>query len=183
MNKIVAIHQPAYFPWLGLFYKIYCSDIFIHYDVDTMSKGSLANKNLIKTPIGSLYLTVPINFKIHTTHKNLTIENKIKWKNKHFSTIRHNYSKSKFYSQFIDVFENIFNQQWKYLDDLNIYIIENFCKMLKIECIFIRASSLKLDLKTLSASEKLVNLVKYVEGTEYLSGYGGKNYNNSIGFF
>ena len=28
----VGIHQPDYIPWLGLFYKMYLSDVFVHLD-------------------------------------------------------------------------------------------------------------------------------------------------------
>ena len=33
----VGIHQPDYIPWLGLFYKMYLSDVFVHLDDEPRS--------------------------------------------------------------------------------------------------------------------------------------------------
>ena len=41
----VAIHQPDYIPWLGLFYKMYLSDVFIHLDDAQYSNEAAHNFN------------------------------------------------------------------------------------------------------------------------------------------
>ena len=48
----VGIHQPDYIPWLGLFYKMYLSDVFIHLDDAQYSNEAAHNYNKIKTPQG-----------------------------------------------------------------------------------------------------------------------------------
>ena len=60
---IVAIHQPNYIPWLGFFYKIAKSDIFIFLDDVQYTKNSFINRNKIKTSQGSIWLTLPVRNK------------------------------------------------------------------------------------------------------------------------
>ena len=48
----VAILQPNYLPWLGVFYQIYKNDIFVFYDDVPYDKGGWRNRNKIKTPKG-----------------------------------------------------------------------------------------------------------------------------------
>ena len=48
----VAIHQPDYIPYLGFFYKMYKSDLFIYLDDAQFSNEAAHNFNKIKTPQG-----------------------------------------------------------------------------------------------------------------------------------
>ena len=56
----VMIRQPGYMPNVGFFKKIQSSDIFVFLDDVQFSKGSFDNRNRIKTPIGEVWITVPL---------------------------------------------------------------------------------------------------------------------------
>ena len=56
----IGIHQPDYIPWLGLFYKMYLSDVFIHLDDAQYSNEAAHNFNTIKTANGPLRLKFPV---------------------------------------------------------------------------------------------------------------------------
>jgi hypothetical protein len=57
----IAIHQPNYLPWLGYFYKIYASDVFVFHDAVEFSKASYTKRCKIRmhksspNPAGSQY--------------------------------------------------------------------------------------------------------------------------------
>ena len=57
---IVSIHQPNFIPWLGYFYKIYKSDVFVILDNVQFTKNGFTNRNRIKTPQGENWLTLPV---------------------------------------------------------------------------------------------------------------------------
>ena len=54
------IHQPNYLPYLGIFSKIKNSDVFVVYDVAQYVKDRFDNRNLIKTAVGTQWLTIPL---------------------------------------------------------------------------------------------------------------------------
>ena len=56
----VSIHQPNFIPWIGYFYKILKSDVFVILDNVQFTKNGLTNRNQIKTPEGPGWLTLPV---------------------------------------------------------------------------------------------------------------------------
>jgi hypothetical protein len=61
MGKKLAIIQSSYIPWKGYFDIIRMADHFIPYDDVQYFKGSWRNRNKIKTPKGSEWLTIPVD--------------------------------------------------------------------------------------------------------------------------
>ena len=55
------ILQPSYIPWRGYFDLIHHSDVFVFYDDVQYDKHGWRNRNRIKTPDGSHWLTIPVN--------------------------------------------------------------------------------------------------------------------------
>ena len=55
MEKVISIHQPNFLPWLGYFYKIYKSDVFVILDNVQFAKNSIANRNRIKRVIKEFF--------------------------------------------------------------------------------------------------------------------------------
>ena len=61
--KRVAILQSNYIPWKGYFDLIAHVDEFILYDDMQYTRRDWRNRNLIKTPQGTQWLTVPVQVK------------------------------------------------------------------------------------------------------------------------
>ena len=92
---ILTAHQPAYLPWLGYFHKLMISDIFIILDNVQYQKNYFTNRNKIKTPQGEAWITLPILTSGHLDKKicEMKINNKIRWRQKHWKSIDFNYKR------------------------------------------------------------------------------------------
>ena len=71
MHRVVAIHQPNFFPWLGYFDKIRRSDVFVFLDDVQYQKtgGTWSNRVRILTNGEGRWLTAPIDRSFHGTRR------------------------------------------------------------------------------------------------------------------
>jgi len=79
--KKVAIVQSSYIPWIGYFDLIGSVDEFIIYDSMQFTKRDWRNRNLIKTPQGKKWITIPVlsKGKYHQTIFDTKIDG-IRWR-------------------------------------------------------------------------------------------------------
>ena len=171
----VAILQPGYIPWLGFFEQVYRSDKFVLYDDVQFDKNSWRNRNRIKTPDGPLWLTVPVRQKGHISQTLLETEivGKNPWPRKHLNSLRSYYTKAPYFKNYIDDFSEILQQEWTYLVDLDIALINYLLEKLGITTSLIRSSELKIPGKK---TERLVSLCEELGATTFYEGSAGKNY-------
>jgi hypothetical protein len=183
---IVTIMQPAYLPWLGFFERAYLSDLFIvldHVQLDTNSKTNFTNRNKIKTPQDSTWLTIPIKKKGKYGElfiNKIQIENEAKWKYKHLCSIKQFYGKAPFFKEyFLGLEECISNEQddlIPFIDKINNYLFE----LLSIKTKVIYSSSMS---EITSQKDDLIfDLCKGVGATKYISGPFGRDYINTSKF-
>ena len=171
MACIVAIHQPNYLGNLPFFHKIKKSDVFVFLDNVQYTKNGWTNRNKIKVPRGTQWLTVPILHKHNQLIKDVRIDNSTDWRKKHLKTFEMNYKKAPCYYPVMDLIDHIYyEREWKYLANLNIALINEItdCSEFPIVSSFYGCKGRATDL--------LINIVKDVGGDTYLSGHGAKNY-------
>lgn len=171
----IAIHQPNYMPWLGYFYKISQVNQFVILDDVQFSKGSYTNRTNIKTPNGIVKLSVPIISNNKENINQILIHNKQNWQEKHWKTIESNYKKTQHFNEYKERFENIFFKKYERLFDLNLSLLKLILNILEIDTDIIIASELKQDFG--QKNDRILNICKYLNADEYLSGNGAKNYN------
>lgn len=176
-NRVVSIHQPNLFPWLGYFYKIYSSDVFVILDDVQMQKtgASYTNRTAVLNLNGSVsFLTVPISRPTGTQLINEVAIVDESWRKRFSGTIQANYARAKFYKKNRDFVFDLIGKKASNLADFNESIILELYARLQCDgCEFVRSSSLQT---TSSSTERLVDLVGAVGGDVYLSGGGGASY-------
>ncbi|WP_169716179.1 WbqC family protein [Ureibacillus manganicus] len=170
----IAIHQPNYLPWIGFFDKLDQVDRFVLLDKAQFSKGNFINRNKIKSPQGSLFLTVPIKNKLKPINE-LVIDHQKKWQVQHWKSIEANYKKAPFWSLYHKGFEQIYLQKWDLLAPFNITLIKHICSLLSISTDIFVESDFGIDFG--SNNTRNVNIVSHLGGTIYVSGTGAKAYN------
>ena len=173
---IVAIHQPNYLPWLGYFYKIANCDIFVLLDNVQYNKNGFRNRNKIKTPQGTVWLSVGVLTKGRYGQliTEVEINNSVPWSSIHEKSISQNYSRAPYFKKYKAFFEDIYHKKWGTLVDLDEALIKVIYEILGIKSVkFIRASELNV---TGESTELLVNICKAVGADTYLSGPSGQKY-------
>ena len=169
----VAIHQPDYIPWLGLFYKMYLSDVFIHLDDAQYSNEAAHNFNVIKTPQGELRLKFPVEQHLGDLINMVRPKYELKWREKHLKTMEMNYAKAKFFKEVFPELRDVFMVDYPNVAALNIAINEYIAGKFGIKPKFILSSSLNISSKR---EEKVIDLTLAVGGTRYISGTGARVY-------
>jgi hypothetical protein len=174
MKKIV-ITQSNYIPWKGYFDAIALSDEFVIYDDMQFTKRDWRNRNIIKTPNGNKWLTIPVEVKGKYFQKiNETKISDKKWNVDHWNSIKTNYSKSKKFIDFKDFFEELYlNSTSLYLTEINFRFISAICEILKIESNIRFSSEFRLKEER---SERLADICLNLNGTDYYSGPSAKSY-------
>ena len=170
----VVIHQPEYFPWINLFFKMMKSDKFIFLDNVQYSRRSFQNRNILGKDGNFFYITVPIKYSSRDTLiKDIKIDNSKKWKEDHIKNLHHCYKKTKFFKIVMDLIEAEFFKNHEYLNDLNQALIRTIAIKMGIKCEFV--SSYRLNVKG-KKSDLILNLCKKINAEEYITGTGSKGY-------
>ena len=168
-------HQPAYLPWLGLFHKIANSDAYYYLENVQYVPEDNINRNYIKTFSGKILLSVPVLKKgfMQKTISDMEINNNIPWRKKHWMTILLNYRKAPFFAQYADFWEDVYLREWKYLTDLNFYLLCWHLETLGIKTKVIRDKEYMFKGKK---SALIVEMCKKCNADHFLFGAMGETY-------
>lgn len=175
----VAVHQPNFLPWLGYFYKIYLCDVFVILDDVQFISNSYINRCYIKTVDNpNFLLNLPLE---NRSNRSLINELKINFSREYdniLKTVSRNYKKGKNFS-FLKEIEYCFEQKIESLVDFNVLLIKKICSFMHIEKPFIYSSSLNIQT---NGQERIIDIVKKLGGSTYLSGQGAKQYQDENKF-
>lgn len=175
--KKVAILQSNYIPWKGYFDLINMVDEFVLYDDMQYTRRDWRNRNKIKTSQGLKWLTIPVDAKGKYFQKiNETKISEKDWAKKHWQQIKQNYSKSNYFKEYKDIFEELYlGCEENYLSQINYKFIVTICKILGITTKIRWSSEFELiDGQT----EKLLSICKDCNADVYISGPAAKDYLN-----
>jgi len=172
------ILQPSYIPWRGYFHQIQKADLFIFYDDVQYDSRGWRNRNRIRTPNGSSWITIPIDHSRFKSHKSLISEVYISWEKRwneaHQRQIENSYRKAPFYNHYRDLLEEIYSKRPEKLADFTIETTILLARELGIgDTRFMRSSECDLDG---SKTDRLLMLLKHVGATHYISGPSAKDY-------
>ncbi len=176
MSTIVAMHQPNYLPWIGLFSKIKQADCFVIMDTFQYTKDGITHRNKVRTNAGSGYLTIPIAKKFARAKiKDVELPLDRKWQEIHYQTIYQNYLKTDFFKYHADFFKELYQKNFPFLCQINVNIIRYLLKCFEINVEVITASDLNLS-PDLKHTDMIIAVLKSIGSTTYLSGQSGRVY-------
>jgi len=172
---IVGIHQPNFMPWLGYFYKIWQSDVFIFLDdVQFIKTGSsYTNRVSINIHGQNQYITIPIKRGSGVQNINQTNFLNEKWKKKLITTLQSNYAKSPYFNENKEFIFALINFEADNLADYNMHFIQKISEKMNFNTQFVKSSKFHIHTKS---TQRLIELINSVNGKVYLSGAGGDEY-------
>ena len=174
MGGKVAIIQSNYIPWKGYFDIIHDVDLFIFYDDLQYTSRDWRNRNIMKTKDGPAWLTVPVG----SDRRRLICEVEMKsseWQKKHWHSLKESYGKAPFFREYVHLLEKFYLRvRWPNLSEMNQHMV----KLISKECLGIKTDfqdSREYDL-TRRKQFRLLELLKRVEASTYVSGPAAKTY-------
>jgi hypothetical protein len=152
------------------------ADVFCFLDNVQYKKNEWQNRNRIKTAHSWQWITVPVCFRFPQKINKVEINTTQPWVKKHLQALVTNYSKAPYFEDYFSTFEECLRRDWKWLFELNIFLIEHIGKLLGVQQKqTILASELPL---SNDPTGRLVDICKSVGADTYLAGQDGANYMN-----
>jgi len=171
-TKVVVL-QSNYLPWKGYFDLINDADVFCFYDEVKYTKNDWRNRNKIYSKNGLHWLSISIN-KDAVKYKISEAKLPDHWQEQHYTSLKLSYGRAPFYDQLKLIMDDLYiNNKFETLSEFNQYSIQAIAKFLGIKTKFVNSRDYELKGDRL---ERLINLLKDLKATEYISGPSAKDY-------
>ena len=164
----VAAIQSSFIPWRGYFDFIASVDVFVFLDDVQYSKNGWRNRNRIKTPQGSRWITVPVR------HRNIAqlivdteIDDRKDWRDSHMRLWHENYGTAPYYRDVLELLGDLERDTVDTISKLNIALARRIAGNLQIGTRTMLSSDLR---PSGTKTARLVDLLKKLHATTYLSG-------------
>jgi WbqC-like protein family len=171
----IAIVQSSYVPWKGYFDLIQSVDEFVLFDDVQFTRRDWRNRNLIKTPGGPAWLTIPVNNKGNylAPIKDISISDPA-WGARHWKMLSANYARAPHFGRYAEAFEALYleNRETR-LSVVNYSWIKTICGILGI-CTKL-SWSMEYQLAS-GRTERLVGICQQAGATTYVSGPSARDY-------
>ena len=176
-ERKVAMLQPNYIPWKGVFDLIHRVDVFVFYDDVQYTKKDWRNRNIIPTKNGDVWLSVPVVTKGKRDQRICDVEiNKAeKWQDKHYRTLATTYAKAPYFDQYKYLLDDFYkDHEWDMLSDMDIYMTKKIAGILGIDVEYVNASDYGFEGD--KNGEKVLMLCKELGCDYFLNGPASKEF-------
>jgi hypothetical protein len=171
----IAIIQSAYIPWRGFFDLIGRCDEYVIFDSVQYAKRHWHNRNLIKTPNGSLWITIPVATKSRFEQSIEEVTISAEWAERHWRTLVSNYSRAPHFTRLAPQIESLYESasQLRCLTAVNELFLRALCNILGIRTLITRDGKYE---PVGARSDRLIDICRKAGATHYLSGPSARAY-------
>ena len=178
-------HQPNFLPYMGFFYKVAKSDVFVlDDDVQFTNRNNTSidgvrvghNSNSIREWDRRGKIAIPVSYDFGDKINEVRISYDGKWKDKLLKTIRCNYGKHPYFDEGYYLLEEALSMNYEKLYELNKYLLDWIIKGFGFPTrIVVASESVPTELVS---NERNIFQCKALGGDVYYSGAGGREYND-----
>lgn len=178
----IGIMQPYFFPYIGYWQLINIVDKYVVYDdVNFINRGWI-NRNRILVEGIPKYFNLPVlgasqNKLINQIRTNS--DHKLKIRN--LQILKSSYKRAPYFKSVYPLIEDIILYNEENMANYIFYSLKSICGFLGIKTELIISSKLKKDC-TLKGQEKIIEICRLLEATDYYNAIGGKNLYSSSDF-
>jgi hypothetical protein len=164
------------FPWVGLLEQIRLADVLVIYDDVQFSKGSFTNRVQVKTPTGIQWMTVPLQgLKLGAVIDEVKTRPALDWREKHLSLLDRSLKGAPYANDAFLMAREIYS-----VDHLSIGHLARASMLALANYFGLLVGKQVLDVRELSicgsGSQRVLDIVRAVGGTIYITGHGARNY-------
>ena len=182
--RIVACHQPNFFPWLGYFHKMRWAETFVLLDDALIQKtgGSVTNRTSLAPGGKQIWFSAPIDRSFSGTLviDQVRFSEREPFRERLLATLKTSYSRAPFFREMWAALTPLVENPEPFLAAYNAHAIRSIAKLLELPCTIAASSTLRIES---TSTERLVEIVRHVGGDTYLYGGGAKDYQDDTLFF
>jgi hypothetical protein len=169
----VAIHQPEYFPWLGLLDKARRADVFVILDDVQFDRSSLQHRAKIAGPNGVSWLTIPYVHKFPQRIDEMQFADP-RWATKHWKSLQAAYGRAPGWKAAAPRLEAFFTAAHPKVVDATVGSVLLLLEAFEVRpARIVRSSELGV---TGEKAELVYAICQALSATTYLSGRSGATY-------
>ena len=177
MKRSVVIHQPDFLPWLGYFHRLLDADLIIaldHVQFVTNTSRSWTHRDKIKTPQGAKWLSLSVQkAPLGTAIRDITLVAAPDWRQANLDLLRENYGKTSYFAEIFPLLEGLYAAPHEKLASMNLASLDLLEHWLDTKTP--RQLSSEMSPQG-SSTAMLLDLLKKVGATHYISGLGARTY-------
>lgn len=178
----VVISQPMFFPWLGFLEQVRLADVFVRYDDVQFSKGSFTNRVQYKTETGVQWLTVPLSgFSLGQRIDEVQVDSRGDWKVRHRAQLAKAYVDAPHRADMLALLDEVYARDCDTIAEISWLSLQLLCEYFKIG-----SATRFVDIGELavagSGSQRVLDIVKTLGGSHYVTGWGARSYLNHEAF-
>jgi hypothetical protein len=182
----IAIMQPYLFPYIGYFSLIKATDFWVVFDnVQFIRHGWIERNRVLNSNGGCQYIKVPL---VKASRQNLIKDTYIRfdenWEDKILAQLTCYKKKAPYYSEVINLIEQIFQKKHKEITSLNVLALEKISEYIGISFDYKIFSQTEMDFSSAikEAGDWALQISKYYNANMYINPYGGKDIFNIESF-
>jgi hypothetical protein len=173
------ILQPSYIPWRGYFDQVHEADVFVFYDDVQYDARGWRNRNRVKSPRGSQWLTIPVlhrgSQRLDTPIAQIEICWDRDWARRHWTTLTHLYGGAPHFERYRPMLERLFASRPKLLADFTIELTRAIAGELDPgETRFLRSS--RISRPHARKTDDLLSILDRVGADTYVTGPSARDY-------
>lgn len=174
--RTAVISQSNYIPWKGYFDNLAQADVFVVFDDVQFTRRDWRNRNKIKTPNGTTWLTIPVKSKgkYHDKIHEIEVVDG-SWAEKHWKAIERNYRQAAGFSECGPELEQVYARcaGETHLTEINRLLLKSCCDLLGIDVEFRDSRELG---DAGEKSDRLLSICRDLGVENYLSGPAAQCY-------